>query len=244
VPDSAPPGKTLMRLLRSVWFSAFMGTTALPVAAQGQVELLFVGDFLGKRIWPLTGQRWFGLFSTPSGYRLAPTRIRVEQVPDACAGTSTKVSVDAAAEPYLLLKGLRHLRSGPVDTAFAGQEFFYPGQSLSIKLNEPERWYYLRALGTARSWREGILFNDYRLELHDSPSIDAEGQAIVQLDALTMDNTPKLRWAGDLDRDGRLDLLLQVPIGGYSKRYVLLLSSFASPPKLLQQVATFDLLDC
>jgi hypothetical protein len=59
-----------------------------------------------------------------------------------------------------------------------------------------------------------------------------------------MDNTPKLRWAGDLDRDGGLDLLLQVPIGGYSKRYVLLLSSLASPPKLLQQVATFDLLDC
>ena len=217
---------------------------ASPLAAQQKIELLFTGNFLGERVWPKTGETWLGLYLSSPGYRLAATRIRVEQVADACGGTATKVSAETTAQPYLLLKGLDRVRPGPVDTAFAGMEFLYPGQSLSIKLSEPERWSYLRALGTASVRRGEILFTDYRLELRDSGRIDAGGQAIFQSKALTLDNTPKLRWAGDLDRDGRLDLLLQIPIGGYSTRLVLLLSSRASRPQLVKEVASFDQLDC
>ena len=61
---------------------------------------------------------------------------------------------------------------------------------------------------------------------------------------IAMENTPNLLWAGDLDRDGRLDLLFRTPIGGYSKRYVLFLSSTAAPPDLLKAVASFGVLDC
>jgi hypothetical protein len=229
----------------SFWLSgALITAAASSLAAQQKVELLFTGNFLGERAWPKTGEAWLGLYPTSSGYRLAPTKIRVEQVPDACGGSATKVSAETAAQPYLLLKGLDRLRPGPVDTAFAGMEFLYPGQSLSIKLSEPERWSYLSAVGTAGARGGEILFTDYRLELRDSGRMDARGQAIFQTKALTLDNTPKLRWAGDLDRDGRLDLLLQVPIGGYSTRLVLLLSSRASRPALVKEVASFDQLDC
>jgi hypothetical protein len=221
-----------------------MLAAASPLAAQRKVELLFTGNFLGQRAWPKTGETWLGLYATAPGYRLAATRIRVQQVPDACGGTATEVSAETAAQPYLLLKGLDHLKTGPVDTAFAGMEFLYPGQSLSIKLSEPERWFYIRALGTAGARLGEILFTDYRLELRDSGRIDSAGQAVFRLDALTLDNTPNVRWAGDLDRDGRLDLLLRVPLGGYSKRYVLLLSTRAARPELVKEVATFDIYDC
>jgi hypothetical protein len=66
----------------------------------------------------------------------------------------------------------------------------------------------------------------------------------LKFDRLALENTPNLEWAGDLDRDGRLDLLFRVPIGGYSKRYVLFLSSAASRPDLVKAVASFDVLDC
>jgi hypothetical protein len=231
--------------LVALWLSGALMTTtaALPIAAQQKVELLFTGSFLAQRAWPKTGETWLGLYSNSPGYRLAATKIRVEQVPDACGGSATKVSAETATQPYLLLKGLDHLRTGSVDTAFAGQEFFYPGQSLSIKLGAPENWYHVRALGTAGARRGEIFFTDYRLELHHSERLDA-GQAIVQLKAMTLDNTPKLQWAGDLDRDGRLDLLLQIPIGGYSSRLILLLSSRASRGELVKEVAGFDQLDC
>jgi hypothetical protein len=231
-------------MLRSFWLSALVTAAASPIAAQQKVELLFTGNFLTHRAWPKTGETWLGLYPTSPGYRLAATKIRVEQVPDACGGSATKVSAHTAAQPYLLLKGLDRLKTGPVDTAFAGMEFLYPGQSLSIKLSEPERWYYLRALGTAGARGGEILYTDYRLELSDSGRIDAAGHTIFLIKGLTLDNTPKLRWAGDLDRDGRLDLLLQIPIGGYSSRLVLLLSSPASRPQLVKEVASFDQLDC
>lgn len=47
-----------------------------------------------------------------------------------------------------------------------------------------------------------------------------------------------------LDRDTRLDLLLQVPAGGYSIRYVLFLSSLAPPGQLVGEAAAFGVLDC
>jgi hypothetical protein len=236
-------GPSQLRVASSWLIGALATTAASPIAAQQKVELLFPGDSYARRAWPKTGDTWLGLYSTSPGYRLAPTRIRVERVPDACGGSATRVSAESAAQPYLLLKGLDHLKTGPVDTAFAGMEFFYPGQSLSIKLGKPEKWYHVRALGTAGARRGEIFFTDYRLELHHSERLDA-GQPIIQLKAMTLDNTPQLRWAGDLDRDGRLDLLLEVPIGGYSSRLVLLLSSRAAPPQLVKEVASFDQLDC
>lgn len=226
-----------------IWLCALMLATQSRLGAQQKVELLFTGDFLEERVWPKTGERWLGLYRASPGFRLVPTAIRVTRVPDACADSATKVSADTAVQPYLLIKGHRSFRTGVVDTAFAGNEFFYPGKSTSIKIGKPERWYHIRALGSAGVRGGEVLFKDYRLELHHSERLDA-GQSIWQTDGLTLDNTPNLQWAGDLDRDQRLDVLLLVPIGGYSKRYLLFLSSAASGPELVKAVASFDVLDC
>ncbi|MFL5403665.1 MAG: hypothetical protein ACJ8BF_12680 [Gemmatimonadales bacterium] len=217
--------------------------TAGSLPAQQKVELLFTGSFLGERAWPKTGEKWLGLYRTASGFRLAPTKIKVERVPDACAGTATRISADMAEEPYLLVRGHDSFGLGLIDTALAGNEFLYPGQSISVRFGKPEHWYYMLALGSASARPGDILFTDYRLELRDSEH-PGSGQVFLKFDRLALENIPNLQWAGDLDRDGRLDLLFRVPIGGHSKRYVLFLSSAASRPKLVKVVASFDLLDC
>jgi hypothetical protein len=217
--------------------------TAGSLPAQQKVELLFTGSFLAERAWPKTGERWLGLYRTAPGFRLAPTRIRIERVPDACADSATKISADGPAEPYLLVRGHDAFSVGSVDTAFAGNQFLYPGQSISVKMGKPEHWYYMVALGSASARPGDILFTDYRLELRDAEHPDS-GQVFLKFDRLALENTPNLQWAGDLDRDGRLDLLFRVPIGGYSKRYIFFLSSAASRPELVKVVASFDLLDC
>jgi hypothetical protein len=222
-----------------LWLSVAMLTGgALP--AQQKVELLFAGDHLGDRAWPRTGETWLGLYRTMPGFRLAPTKVKVERVPDRCAGSATRISAEGAEVPYLLVRGHPGFRAGPVDTAFAGNDFLYPAQSLSVKIGKPDRWYSLQALGDAS---KGGLIRDYTVQLHSSefPNV---GHVFSKLPLVEMENTPNLQWAGDLDRDGRLDLLFRTPIGGHSKRYVLFLSSAASPPDLLKAVASFDRFPC
>jgi hypothetical protein len=216
--------------------------TATPsvLVPQANVALLFTGEFLGQHAWPASGETWFALYSTPAGYRLATTTIRVESVPNACAGTATKVSVDGPLQPFFLLRGLQNLRAGPIDTAFAGRTFLYPGQSFSARLGEAGKWYYFRALGTAGTHGLGeTLITNYRLELRDSGRMGAPSQIIARLDRLALDSPPQLRWSGDLDQDGRLDVLLQLP-----GAYVLLVSSRATPPDLVAQAATFPIVIC
>jgi hypothetical protein len=224
----------------SLWLAAALFGT--PLAAQQKVQLLFTGNFLAERTWPKTGESWLALYRTTPGFRLVPTRIKVDRVADACADSATKVSADTNATPYLLIKG-NALRAGPVDTAFAGNQFLYPGQSISVKFGQPEHWYSMLALGSAYTRPGDIFFSDYRLELHDS-QLPGARYVFLKFEQISLENTPNLQWAGDLDRDKRLDLLFQVPIGGYSKQYVLLLSSAASRSELVEQVATFDVLDC
>jgi hypothetical protein len=214
-------------------------------AAQDDVELLFTGEFLGDRRWPASGETWLGLFATGPGYRLSPARIRVSRVPNACGGEATKVTADGTLQPSFLVKGLRRVPEGSVDTAFAGQVFLYPGQSLSVQLSGTGQWFFFRALGTAGQNVTGeVLFTDYRLEFRVSGAMDAPSQVILELPEMTLDNTPFLRWAGDLDRDRILDVLLEIPAGGYSTQYVLLLSSLAPTDLFLKQAATFGVLDC
>ena len=206
------------------------------LSAQQKVELVFPGDLLGDGPWPRTGETWLGLYRTAPGFRLAPTRIKVERIPDACADSATKISADTAAVPYLLVRGHHGFKPGPVDTAFAGSEFLYPGQSMSVKIGKPDRWYSLLALGTAFAHPGDIFIRDYTVAL--------SGLVFLKLAGMSMENTPNLLWAGDLDRDQRLDLLFRTPVGDYGKRYVLFLSSAANPPELVRAVASFDVPHC
>lgn len=209
--------------------------TAASPAAQHKVELLYPGTHLGGSNWPKTGETWLGLYRTNPGFRLAQARIKVERVPNACAGSATSVSADTTVQPYLLVRG-GAFRPGPVDTAFAGNQYLYPGQDLPMKMEQPERWSSIRALGSAFARPGDILVKNYTVAL--------SGVVFLRLDRMAMENTANLQWAGDLDRDGKLDLLYRLPVGDYGERYVLFLSSAATPPALVEQVAAFDVPDC
>ncbi|MGH2608058.1 MAG: hypothetical protein ACRDHF_03125 [Tepidiformaceae bacterium] len=205
------------------------------VTARGRPRLLLPGEFLGDREWPATGESWFGLYAPLfAGYQLRRTSIKVETVPNVCAGTATKISTSEPFDPLFLIEGVPDLREGPVDTAFAGRKFLYPGEGLSWRLG-PSQWYRFQAVGSAveRAERGEVLITDYRLTLRSTAAGPSMPQDIVVLRGLTLDNTPLLRWLGDLDRDGRLDVFLQVPGAGYSKEFQLLLSSIAKPPEIV-----------
>ena len=219
---------------------AMLGATARPVA--GQVAILLPGEFVGRRQWPRTEPAWFGLYITAGGFELRSTGVLIDTVANACAGTAVRVSVNRTSVPLLLVRGSTAFRDGPVDSAFSGHRFLYPGESLSLRLGEA--WYGLEALGRAFSRYGETAFGDYSLHLARRAGAQTVSQTIYRIHLLTLDNPPQLRWAGDLDGDGRMDLFLELPAGGYSDRFVLFLSSTARAGQLVSDVADFTRGDC
>jgi len=141
----------------------------------------------------------------------------------------------------LLIAGVPTLREGSVDSAFRGYKFLRPGESLLMKLGSRE--YSLSARGRVSPVQYSELYSGYELWLTPLSLTDSASEMVVRLD-FSLDNTPAVLWAGDLDHDGNLDLLLQLPGGGYSRDFHLFLSSLAHPPARLRDVAHYYAADC
>ena len=67
----------------------------------------------------------------------------------------------------------------------------------------------------------------------------AHTQIIASFDIIAMDGLPTLLWAGDLDRDGKLDLLMDLTNHYNASEYTLFLSFISEGDSLLKKVAKF-----
>jgi hypothetical protein len=192
------------------------------------VRLAMIGGNPGSARWPPFGRPWFALHRTPAGDRLDPVSVGLTVVEDACRGRDTVVTVSglsAQANVRFLVQWDR-LKAGPVQTAWAEPRFLYPGQEQPIQL-AADRWFRLSAYGLAEP---GLIYN-YRLVLSSGET----DQRVAQLNVVSMDGPPTVVWAGDLDRDGRLDLLADLTTDYVGHEYVLYVSSLASAGNLVAE---------
>jgi hypothetical protein len=83
--------------------------------------------------------------------------------------------------------------------------------------------------------RDGYLYHNYTLSVFH----DRRHQILVTRETAGDEwGEPAIMWAGDLDRDGRIDLLLE--LGGKSTSiFSLFISTAAGDGELLKQVASF-----
>jgi hypothetical protein len=196
-------------------------------------------SFDATRMGPTAGT-WLGLYRKPiGGYDLRETVVRIDTNPRACA-PATIVTTDSL--PYVfLVAGVPGLRAGPVDTAFRGYTFLAPGQQLSIRLGA--RHYRLTARGASHAVPYSTVYSPYELGITVLGNQDSAFQVLDSL-GFSADNTPEVLWAGDIDRDARLDLFLQLPGAGYSRQFKLFLSSLARPSELVAEAGSFYWPDC
>ena len=218
------------------FLSNLMSTTA---SAGFDIQILFVGQFHGDEITAESGEEWYGLFPAGDGFELRQTKITIEIVHDGIVDgedekTGKIVTTDQDDEPVFLVKGIPNLENKLIDTAFYGSEFIYPGQSKWLGF---EGGYALHGLGNASEHESSfseIIVDNYRIRMnhqHQTQMI-----ATVQRFAST-DATPNLIWAGDLDGDGKLDLLMDLTWHYNVKLPALFLSSQAEDGDLLKKVA-------
>ncbi len=214
-----------------------------------RVQLLETGEFHGEEVSAKTGERWLGVHVSEQGSLLLPYRLTVKAVHDPIIGeddsqkTGKAVSVDLPLEPVFLVRAPM-LSEGPIKTTFnqplnyeKGFERFDP---ISLRLGETE--YVLKGTGGENpvKCRDHSFPKNAKLVLV-SGKVE---QVLYSLDDCGNDPNWYLLWAGDLDRDGKLDLYASVNQHYNVSERRLFLSSQAKKGELVKEVAEFVTSGC
>ncbi|MFG6093638.1 hypothetical protein SPB21_00200 [Leptothoe sp. ISB3NOV94-8A] len=210
-------------------------------------ELLQVRKYHGDEVVATSGEQWWSLFVTDDGFELLPTTITVNTIRDGILDmegdefTGKEIVTDNDAMSMFLVKGPDFLTSGMVKTVFAGSVTVprhLPQQdrlsSLSVVLNADEASkipihyrFQLTEVDSADTLQTILTFSE-----------DGEGKKQeYRLDNCCDWTGPSLLWAGDLDRDGRLDFLLDTSRHYNVSEPTLFLSSLAREGEIARPVA-------
>lgn len=228
-----------------------------PLLLAAAIALQPPGQFHGDEPVARDGETWLALRASADAASLSSTRLRVQAVEDPLvdeAGQTSGRRVSSALEPDPDAEGAQVV-------AYLRGSGLAAGKVTTARI--PERGYD----GTLPTYRIEFAGRDYRIRTQCPPMrgdppvarcavllADAGGveQALMQADArrendivlLGDDATPKLLFAGDLDRDGKLDLIFDITDHYNVSRPTLFLSSRARDGELLHAVSTFESVGC
>jgi hypothetical protein len=229
----------------TVTATAIVGAQAPARALQAStpVRLLMVGTFHGDEVTARSGEVWLGLFPTADGYALRATTLKVKAVRDEILDgenerTGKEVTVGDSREPLFLVKATPRLRPrAAVPTVFAGESFFE--KDSHVRLAGPDGGEYL------------LTVDSVQMASVEAPDPVPYSVLTLALGGVTqrLSTTPdhvtlRLLWAGDVDGDGKLDLLLDLPSNDNTSEHRLFLSTAARNGELVRQVAVFETVGC
>jgi hypothetical protein len=219
-----------------------------PAPSPYKIKLLLSGGFHGEDVELKTGttKDWMGLYRRKNKYFLLPTIVKIKAVRDFMVDDNSgdrsgkKVSTNRKLPDVFLLKNAAMLRAGEVKTLFYGDE----ANSDNIK----------------RKYRRQFEFNrkKYTLAVEDSTPGSDEWLTEKSKMTVTAGNLKQtiykqefcddcgwdLRWVGDLDKDGKLDFLINLTNHYNSTVHRLFLSSPAGKGEILREVAAFGTVGC
>ncbi len=205
------------------------------------IKVLTDGTFHADEVWEgIERENWFGLFKDGQGYYLHATAVSARRVEDPVGeeeeGKKTGWELTTAVKDtvVLLMAGSNDFVNRRLSTAHLDTTEVYPGDTVVIKFGNEE--YHLFATGKRQKETpdtEWYIITDYKLYL----SAKIDGQWVNQLlvahenfdDAMT-----RIVWAGDIDGDNRLDLIINFARHYNEGRPTLLLSKPAHAGKLLE----------
>lgn len=207
------------------------------------IQLLETGEFHGEEVGARTGERWLGLFPVANGFALLPTTVSVDAVVDPVVdGDDTqtksgkKVTVHRDSNPVFLLKGAAMLRPGSVVTIFREEKNLVNGTTIDLELKGTR--YKLKVISQDPEPKDYLVQNT-KLVL----TTGRTSQTLISLKEHD-DGGWSLFWAGDIDRDGKLDLYMDLSNHYNVSRKVLFLSSQAGKGRLVKELVRFETVGC
>src|SRR5688572_1731632 len=139
-----------------------------------------------------------------------------------------EVTVEKTSDVTFAVRCMRGLQTGPIRSADVLNHSLAPDRPLRIALGD--RRYEVRLRRT-------------RADLSDASVILSEGrqaQVLYAVDGFVDEPHFEVEWGGDLDRDGRLDLVVNLSRKYSVHPYRLLLSSRAARNQLVGDAAVFE----
>lgn len=222
-------------------------------AGLGSPALLLPGTFHGDEVEALSGEPWWALEVSGREATLVPARLRIEQVRDevldAPGQESGKQVSSTVGDALVLLRG-EGLRGGTVTMAKGDPTTDQPQPRHDLRLGATTYRIRTRCTpsGKVQEQEQARFACEIRLEAGERHQVlvrmggysgTPDGTALLGDDA-----NPHLIFAGDLDRDGRLDLVFDVTDHYNVSRPTLFLSSQAGDGELVHQVAQFESVGC
>ena len=192
-----------------------------------------VGEFYADNVSAKSDEVWLGLYQVGDEYELRSTTLVVnERRSERMRMDFKEVETDQPDEPLFLVRGLAELQPGKVETIIHDGEFIFPGHMK--RLRHSRVYYTLAAVGEGIERRPfEVALSKYKLMLW----ADRRSQTLVESAVGFDDALPRVIWAGDLDRDGKIDLFMDTALHYQITEYSLFLSSAAKDEEIVGQVA-------
>jgi hypothetical protein len=196
------------------------------------------GLFFAEDVAGATEGQWRALCPRPEGLALVTTEVTIRAIPhplsDDDSNDDDGRSIEAeGCRGALALLRVDGLTDGPVATAAAGRLPIPEETVASLIVADAANRSYLSAVRAPDGGPVEILL-----------SRGERRQKVASIANCCNDTWPAIIWAGDLDRDGELDLLLEVSAHYAGSEQVLFLSSAAGKSGLVGKVARFTASSC
>ena len=237
--------------LRVVFAMLVLSCVLLVGADEGnRIDLLRTGSFHGDEVPFRSGETWMALVQSPSHCRLEPVRVLITPVQDLVLDvgeqkTGRAVAIEPNLDAIVLLRGSSAFKPSVVPTVANNREVSL-GEVASLTFEDMRYDYVLRhGEGTVVEGRKKYICSlsvETRLakqELAKYTAYEAHGE--IQFAA---EEPPLIIWAGDLDGDKKLDLLLQTADHYNVSELSLFLSSHAEGDEVMHRVAVFQTVGC
>jgi hypothetical protein len=192
-----------------------------------EILLFFAGAMHKEEVKAKNNEEWFGLYELSNGFSLIKSKITVSAILDSNGMYDTEVLVDQTLRPHFLVKGSGKFTEGFVKTVYRGSLLLTPTRECRFFWEGV--WYNIAASG----YQKGESIKNYEITLYG----EDESQRIVLRPNAYVDGLPSIMWVGDLDRDNKPDLLIDLSDHYNASEPTLFLSSYASNKELVQRVA-------
>ncbi len=222
-----------------VLIGAWSRAAAAPYPVGGDsIAIIRTGDFHGNAVESRDGERWFGAFDSAGVTTLREVTILVTTIHDdvtdrAGADTGKRIKIEGGGEPIFLVRS-EGMSAGPVTTRIAKPRQIEPGKPMRLAALRGRADY--RLVGRWLPMRKGYENRGYRLAIETTDARKKRSQRLLDLGTID-ESIPPVIWAGDLDRDGRLDLVLEIGNHYGVEDWGLYLSSRATGGDLMTLVA-------
>lgn len=204
-----------------------LGALAAPMG-----QLALPGQYHGDEMQTRAEDNWLGLYAAGESFEWRPVVPRFTSTMDPVLdqpGEATGVEVGVPGDPpILMVRGVPALKPGSVARAAAEPTRMTPGAMELL----PDGLRLVAILDEHGA---------YQLRLEDQ---DGRVQVICAHNVLYDETVPTLLMAGDLDNDGRLDLLIDTSNHYNLSRVTLFLSSAAGPGEWMAPVAGLQTTGC